>query len=149
MEIRRATGAATMLLFCGMLGACASGSGGTPSRSSRSPITREEIGDRSALDLYTLVEQLRPNWLRARGVTSMSAASGVRVAIDGTLQSGGVEVLRSLRGAQVREVRFLSAQNATTRYGLDVDAGVIEVTTERGGGGGGGTSTPTPGDSGA
>jgi len=136
MGIRRAAGATAMLLLFGALGACASGgSGRTPSRSSRSPITREEIGDRGSLDLYTLVEQLRPNWLRTRGVTSMSAAGGVRVAVDGTLQSGGVEVLRSFRGAQVREVRYLSGQDATTRYGLDVGAGVIVVTTERGEGG--------------
>ena len=136
MEIRRAWGAAALLLLCGTLAACASGGAGrTPSRSSRSPITREEIGDRSALDLYTLVEQLRPNWLRTRGQTSMAGTGGVRVAIDGTLQAGGVDVLRSLRGAQVREVSFLSGQDATTRYGLDVGAGVIAVTTERGGGG--------------
>ncbi len=137
MGIRRAPCATAMILLCGALGACASGSSGrAPSRSSRSPITREEIGDRSGLDLYTLVEQLRPNWLRTRGQASMGGMGGVRVAVDGTLQPGGVDVLRSLRGAQVREVSFLSGQDATTRFGLDVDAGVIVVSTERGRGGG-------------
>jgi hypothetical protein len=111
--------------------ACASSGGETTPRvSSRSAITQEEIGSRASLDLYTLVQQLRPNWLRARG--QATPAGGVRtvaVSIDGTLQPGGLEILRTLRGSQVTVIRFLSGQDATTRYGLDVEAGVIEVRT--------------------
>ena len=115
--------------------ACASGggSGGTPSRSSRSPITPDEIGDRSGLDVFTVVEQLRPNWLRSRGqATPGGGVRVVRVVVDGTLQPGSVEVLGTLRASQVEEIRYLSGQDATTRYGLDVEAGVIVVVTDRG-----------------
>lgn len=111
--------------------ACASGAAdGTPRVSSRSAITQEEIGSRASLDLYTLVQQLRPNWLRSRGqATPTGGVRTVAVAIDGTLQPGGLEILRTLRGNQVTSIRFLSGQDATTRYGLDVEAGVIEVRT--------------------
>ncbi len=116
-------------------GACASGgsSGGSQRVTSRSAITPEEIGSRASLDLYTLVQQLRPNWLRTRGqATPTGGVRTVTVAIDGTLQPGGPEVLRTLRGNQVMLIRFLSGQDATTRYGLDVEAGVIEVRTGAG-----------------
>jgi hypothetical protein len=117
---------------CASGGAAAGESDATPSRSSRSPITQEEIGDRRVLDVYTVVEQLRPNWLRARGqATPGGGVRVVRVVIDGSLQQGGVEVLRTLRASQVTEVRYLSGQDATTRYGLDVEAGVIVVATDR------------------
>ena len=116
---------------------CASGGAGagaaTPSRTSRSAITREEMGERQSLDVYTVVEQLRPNWLRTRGqATPGGGVRVVQVVVDGSLQPGGVEVLRTLRASQVEEIRFLSGQDATTRYGLDVEAGVIVVTTDRG-----------------
>jgi hypothetical protein len=118
-------------------GACAGGGGGgssSPSRSSRSPITPDEIGERRTLDVYTLVEQLRPNWLRARGqATPTGGVRLVQVVVDGTIQPGGLEVLRTLRGSQVQEIRYLSGQDATTRYGLDVEGGVIVVTTFRDG----------------
>jgi hypothetical protein len=127
-------------VLCALACACASGSSGSggsgtaPRTGSRSPITTDEIGERRALDLYTIVQQLRPNWMQMRGqATPVGGVRTVQVVIDGTLQPGGLEVLRSLRGTQVEEVRFLNGQDATTRYGLDVEAGVIVVTTLRGG----------------
>lgn len=128
-------------LLCIALWGCASASGGSgssPSRSSRNILTREEMGERSEQDLYTIVQQFRPSWMQIRGqATPTGGIRTVQVVIDGTLQPGGLEVLRSYRGNQVEELRFLSGQDATTRYGLDVEAGVIVVTTLREGGGGG------------
>ncbi len=124
--------------LCTVLAACGSGQRGAtgPSLSSHSPITREEIGDRGALDLYSVVQQLRPNWLQSRGqVTPVGGARTVRVVIDGRLQPGAVEVLRSLRGTEVHELSYMSGQDAQTRFGMDTEAGVIIVTTERGVGG--------------
>jgi len=126
---RRASSVVALLIPL-LTGACASGGGGAAPVSSRSAITPEEIGARASMDLYTLVQQLRPNWLRTRGqATPTGGVRTVAVAIDGTLQPGGPEILRTLRGNQVTLIRFLSGQDATTRYGLDVEAGVIEVRT--------------------
>jgi len=135
---RRLAGAALAVALlalpgCASGGGAADGAGGSTSRSTRSPITREEIGDRSGLDLYEIVRQLRPSWLQSRGqATPTGGVRQVQVVVDGTLQPGGVGVLRTLRGAQVQELRHLSGQDATTRYGLDVEGGVIVVTTDRG-----------------
>lgn len=125
------------VLLCGAVTACASGGTGTgsTSRSSRSPITRDEIADRGSLDLLTVVQQLRPSWLQNRGqATPVGGVRQVRVVIDGRLQPGSVEVLRSLRGAEVQELRYLRGRDAQTRYGMDTEGGVIVVTTDRGGG---------------
>lgn len=135
---RRLLGYASAVAVSVALCACATGgssSGGA--RSTRAPIEREEIGDRMGLDVYEIVRQLRPNWLQIRGqATPTGGVRRIQVVVDGTLQPGGVEVLRTLRGSQVQEIRHLSGQDATTRYGLDVEGGVIVVTTDRGRGSG-------------
>ncbi|MEZ4416580.1 MAG: hypothetical protein R3E10_12605 [Gemmatimonadota bacterium] len=129
---------ALLLLAVGLPLACASGgSAGSGTPAGRGDITPEEIGTRSNLDLYTLVSQMRPQWLRGRGqMTPVGGLRSVRVVIDSSLQPGGADVLRTLRGSQVTRIRYLNGQDATTRYGLDVEAGVIEVTTGARGGGG-------------
>ena len=88
------------------------------------------------LNLYEIVRQLRPGWLQVRGQSTPSGGvRRVQVVIDDSLQPSGADALRTLRGSQVQEVRYLSGQDATTRYGLDVEGGVIVVTTDRGRGG--------------
>jgi hypothetical protein len=125
--------------MCVLLWACASpsgGSGGSPRRSSTSVLTREEMGERAEQDLYTIVQQFRPSWMQIRGqATPVGGVRTVQVVVDGSVQPGGLEVLRSYRGSQVEKLRYLNGQDATQRYGMDVEAGVIEVTTLRGRGG--------------
>ncbi|MDP2957465.1 MAG: hypothetical protein Q8N53_13660, partial [Longimicrobiales bacterium] len=46
---------------------CACAAGGSPSggaSSARTPLGREEIGERMGLDVYEIVRQLRPSWLQ-------------------------------------------------------------------------------------
>jgi len=128
-------------LLCVALWACASASGGagdSPRRSSRNVLTREEMGERAEQDLYTIVQQFRPSWMQIRGqATPVGGVRTVQVVVDGSVQPGGLEVLRSYRGNQVEELRYLNGQDATQRYGMDVEAGVIVVTTLRSKGGGG------------
>jgi len=95
------------------------------------------MGERAEQDLYTIVQQFRPSWMQIRGQsTPMGGVRTVQVVVDGSIQPGGLEVLRSYRGNQVEELRYLNGQDATQRYGMDVEAGVIEVTTLRSKGGG-------------
>ena len=53
-----------------------------------------------------------------------------QIFLDG-VQVGDVESLRSLRTDGVQELRFLSARDATTRFGTGYMAGVIEIITRR------------------
>ena len=85
----------------------------------------------SSLDLYAVVQRLRPRWLQVRGAVSAQGRATIAVILDGVRQQGSVELLRGMQAGDVREVRYLGARDATTRYGTDMTAGAIEVFTRR------------------
>ena len=104
---------------CAGGGAPAAGTAGeiAPTRQS-DVITRQELdattGLTSAMDA---IQRLRPRFLRSGGTRSMrSLESGPRVRID-TEMSGGVEVLRTVSIAEIGEIRYYSAVDATARFG--------------------------------
>jgi len=109
------------------LSACASGGGGTGGapRGSSNRITSDELATMSQLDLFTAVSRLRPQWLRPR------SGQLPEVVIDGAHQQGGTEVLRSMRASEAGQLEYMSAADATTRYGTGYTAGAIIVSTRR------------------
>ena len=121
---------AAFALMNGLAG-CASGSGGSGSSgssgSSSGPnrLTAADLVNQQELDLYDAIRQLRGRWLTSRG------RGTPRVVVDGSPRQSGIDELRSLRVSDVQEIEFLSASNATTRFGTGYDAGAILVTTRR------------------
>ncbi|MCH7531199.1 MAG: hypothetical protein IIB36_05460 [Gemmatimonadetes bacterium] len=121
---------AAFALMIGLAG-CASGSGGSGSSgssgSSSGPnrLTAADLVNQQELDLYDAIRQLRGRWLTSRG------RGTPRVVVDGSPRQSGIDELRSLRVSDVQEIEFLSASNATTRFGTGYDAGAILVTTRR------------------
>lgn len=118
---------ATHVLLLLTLVACGTTS---PSRRSASSdiITREEIEASRADNVYELLQQVRPRFLRSRGVHSMSDPSaGYPVVYINDVRHGGLQTLRSILVRQVEEVRYISASDATTRWGTGHTAGVIQV----------------------
>jgi len=108
--------AGMLLLGTLTLGSCSTpgaGSGGT-SRNIISGVELEEAG-LSPYTAWEAVQLLRPNWLRSRTSTI----------------TRGPDVLRSLRVENIDEMRYLNAQDATTRYGTGYLGGVIEVVHKR------------------
>jgi len=126
---RRFTPLALALLLM-LLPACASTGGGDGSqRGGRNLIIEAELAEQPELDAFQAIERLRPRWLR-----QPMGRSPVPV-INGTPQRGaGLNVLRSIRAADVQEMRYMSASDATTRYGTGFDGGAILVQTKQGGG---------------
>jgi len=116
------------LFMAGMVGACAGG--GSVSRGDRNVITSQELQGVRVATAFEAVQQLRPQFLRGRGRGSLSSVQPEHavVYVDG-VRNGSIEVLRSFRAGDLAEIRYLSASAATMRYGLDHDAGVIEVRT--------------------
>jgi hypothetical protein len=109
--------------------ACASaGASGGPRRSS-DVITQEEIEASEGLTAFDVVQQLRPQFLRPAGG---GAAGGdpVRVYIDGA-RRGGIAELRTVQRTSVAQIRYVSSNDATLRYGTGHRSGAIEVTTRR------------------
>jgi hypothetical protein len=88
-------------------------------------LTRQEISTITVQNLYEAIQRLRPAFLRAR-TTSAGPGFLPVVFVDG-IRKGSPEYLRGIPTAEVSEVRYLTVQDATTRYGMNVEAGVLDV----------------------
>ncbi len=111
---------------------CASTGERGPSGRSRNAIANEELMAVPHSSLYEAVRALRPRWLQARNSATLRdpMPQTPRVYLDGQ-PFGGIYDLRSLLPGDVGEVRYLSASDATTRFGTNHLAGAIIVTTRR------------------
>jgi hypothetical protein len=97
-----------------------SGRGGDPNQ-----LTEEALLEHQSLDVYSVIQQLRPRWLTSRG------RGTIKVIVDGSPRMDGFQDLRSMRVSDVQEIEYLNAANATTRFGTGYDAGAIMIRTRR------------------
>ena len=107
--------------------ACVSGGGGgsaRPAGSSSSRIVEEELVTLHQLSALEAVRRLRPRWLQSR------TGAPPQVHVDGN-PIGNVENLNAVRVADIQDMRFLNAADATTRFGTNYISGVILITTKR------------------
>jgi len=130
----------TLALVAVTLGGCASVAGGGsssgPDGSGSDVITREDLERTSAETAMEAVSLLRPQWLRKRPArTPGDPEPVVGVVVDGRPR-GTLDDLASLRTAAVEQMVFLSATDATIRYGTGFAGGAIVVTTRSGDPGG-------------
>jgi hypothetical protein len=103
-----------------------------PPRRSSTVITREELLATNAPDAHQAVERLHPDWLRGRGLTSLTGpAPKVVIYLDGQ-RLGDVSMLARFTLNGIKEIRFYNASDATQRWGTGHSAGVIEVLTQTG-----------------
>ncbi|HEX2693946.1 MAG TPA: hypothetical protein VHL12_07865 [Gemmatimonadaceae bacterium] len=119
------------VLAFGALVACASaGTGTTPSRNSN-VITEAEIAASHESNAYDVIRSVRPLYLKSRGKSSVnnSANEYATVYLDGQ-QYGDLSTLRSIAAAQIREIRYYSASDAMTRFGMQAGGGAIEIFTK-------------------
>lgn len=98
----------------------------------RSLITYEELQSLTAANALDAVQALRSHWLRARASTLRSGGSMTLAEVFVDHQHfGPLESLRQLRTESLQEIRFISAPDATTRYGTGYTGGIIYVLTRR------------------
>lgn len=118
---------AGMLVVALVGSACASGGTGTAG-ANRNVLTQEELAASVFDTAYEAVERSRPEWLRSRGATSLmhGTAEYVVVYMDHA-RLGEMATLRNVRVTDIREIRYLSGPEATTRYGTGHSGGVIHV----------------------
>jgi hypothetical protein len=92
-------------------------------------ITAEEIATLNVANAYEAVERLRPNFLRSRGRTTLTgAANGYPNVYLNRQRYGSIQSLRNIIASTVREIRYYSAGDAGTQFGMDNANGVVEVT---------------------
>ncbi|HSA56659.1 MAG TPA: hypothetical protein VLE53_13200 [Gemmatimonadaceae bacterium] len=140
---------AALLLLIAMASACASGGGVStsatapqPARGSANLITEEEIAQGTYQTALEIVQGLRPSMTRYRatttsatgnpsGYTDAAAATGGVVVYMDESRLGEVSTLSSIPAQRVREIRYISARDATTRWGTGHTSGVIQVITKK------------------
>ncbi len=108
---------------------CATTTGGTPAaRRNSNVITEPEIAALNVSTAYDAVEQLRPNFFRSHGRTTVMGTPNdyAHVYVNGQ-QYGGIGSLRSIVATQVREIRYYSGPEGVARFGAQNGNGVIEV----------------------
>ncbi len=104
-------------------------------------ISEDEIAEVGGTieNAYLLIQRLRPSMLRARsGSMNMSGDASsssvdrneVRVYLDNQ-SMGGIEGLRNIQVSQIKEVRLLTASDATTLFGTGNAGGAIQVVGRR------------------
>ena len=81
-------------------------------------------------DAWEVVRRTRPEFLRERAQSGRTRIYAV-VYMNG-VRSGGPGILRNVRSGEIEQIRFVSAIDATTRYGTDHSGGVIEVSIRQG-----------------
>jgi hypothetical protein len=115
-----------------LLASCASSGPRDGAGRRRDTITVEEIGRLQVANGFEVVQQLRPEYLRTRGVQSMQAAGtqAAVVYVDGVRQ-GGPEALRQIPRESIQEIRYLNGSDATTQFGTNHGGGAILVRTRR------------------
>lgn len=119
-----------LLLLAVSAAACSSRRGG--SRQDLEVITRAQLEEGHFQNAYQAVEALRGNWLLVRGTDSFRSPSQIVVYLD-NVKLGGIEELRSITTMTIDSMRHFNGVEATSRWGLDHGAGVIQVISRSGG----------------
>ena len=97
----------------------------------RDVLTAAEIVASRVTDVYQAVMQLRPEFLRRRPIAQPQGSfqsTGLAVYLD-DIPYGSAEALRQIPLDRVRLIRYLSAAEASLKFGGSHPSGAIVVTT--------------------
>jgi hypothetical protein len=111
-----------------LLTACGSSRNQREPVDQRGMITADQLGATPYATAYDVVQAMRPQWLRARGRTSINQTEYVKVYLDNSLM-GGPDQLRNITTRSISSIRYLDGVEATQRWGLDHGQGAISVST--------------------
>ena len=107
------------------------GGAAATSRGNSRLIVRAELESFTGGSVFDAVQILRRRWTEAQTVSILSGPVYARVVVDSTFR-GELGELHLLSTENIETMRFLSASDATTKYGTGYLGGVIEVETIRG-----------------
>ena len=112
------------------LAACGPTKPGHAAPQNRYLITSDEIAKSNASNAYEAVQRLRPAFLQTRGSQSIqnTAPPTPTVYVDG-MKYGALQSLMSLPAISIVSIQYMTALDATQRFGIGNDGGAILVTT--------------------
>lgn len=121
--------ASVIALFMLVAAACASAGGGS-SGGSRDLITREQIEDLPEGTAFTVVQRYRSGWLRARSQGSFTSSTpDYAVVFVDEMRYGDINSLSRISTSNIETIEYISATDATTRYGTGYPGGIIRIHT--------------------
>ena len=112
--------------------ACAPAASRSEGLSSRAVITRAEVEASEAANVYDLVRNVRPEWLRTRGIHTQGQAMGeetIVIYMDNA-RLGEPETMRTVTLGPVQYIRFFTPAEATQRWGAGHLLGAILISTQ-------------------
>ncbi len=85
----------------------------------------------AGMSVYDLLAKVRPEYLRSRGSNSLrDVTPPTAVVYVDNVKYGTLDALRQMSAENLAQVQYLSATNATTRFGMDHGGGAILITTK-------------------
>lgn len=121
-----------LLLLLGMVACGSARPRDTATPTDRNVVTGEAIMETRVATAFEALERLRPEFLRARGPFSMrSPGAGLPVVYVDNVRAGDINQLRSIPASSVSLIEFISAADATTRWGTGHAGGALLVHTRR------------------
>ncbi len=118
---------AAVALSAGCASAGGSARADAVERGSSNVITQAEIERSGATTAMQAIRQIRPSMLRTNAITIQGADPGVVVYSDG-MKLGGTETLDQLSVSDIKRIEYLSATDATQRFGTGHPHGAILLT---------------------
>jgi hypothetical protein len=119
------------IAVCVISGGCTSPGRQARPLVSRNVIMADEIARVNATTALDAIQRLQPRMLtKQRGPSSINFEdqSQIVVYVDGT-RYGGIDSLSLIQATSILEIRFLSASEATLKYGMGNSAGAIDITS--------------------
>ncbi|HUP51632.1 MAG TPA: hypothetical protein VM198_04100 [Longimicrobiales bacterium] len=124
--LTRGSGLALLLVLAAACSATGgSGGGGNPDL-----ITEEQITSLPDGTAFTVIQRFRSGWLRPRsqGTLSGGGPDFAQVYVD-ELHFGDINSLSRISSSSIESIQFISAIDATTRYGTGYAGGIIRINT--------------------
>ena len=118
--------------FLMLAAACATGSGTDSSRPNPNVLSREQIARYTTA--FEAVQTMRSNWLRGRAPADLDSPGQIVDVYRDGLEMGGVEELKLMSTEGIAYIRFYNGIEASGRWGLGHENGVIFVSSQTGGG---------------
>lgn len=116
--------AVPILAFSLLVAGCATSTGGDPAGYDMNRITKEEILEANAANLWEVVNRLRPRWLQVINDAGFGGGAEVLVYRD-NVQLNGVDDLRRMNPEIATELRWLNEMEASGRFSRAMASGRI------------------------
>lgn len=130
MAIRSATRALQAAVLILLVAGCAAG-GREGSAADRNIITAAELERFQNASAFEVVQRLRPHFLQRRGPSTYARPDNFPVVYVDNQRRGELGELRHIPAGSIERIEFVSAADATTRWGTGHVSGVIAVHTRR------------------